>query len=43
MHDVLGTAVSQQPIPVVYENVRIDTGIKADRVVEDRLSSNQIR
>ena len=27
--------VSQQPIPVVYENVRIDTGFKADLVVED--------
>ena len=29
--------VSQQPIPVVYENVRIDTGFKADLVVEDKV------
>ena len=28
--------VSQQPIPVVYENVRIDTGFKADLVIEDK-------
>ena len=28
-------AVSQQAIPVVYENVRIDTGFRADLVVED--------
>ena len=26
--------VSRQPIPVVCENVRIDTGFKADLVVE---------
>ncbi len=30
-------AVSQQPIPVVYENVRIDTGFRADLVVEDKV------
>jgi GxxExxY protein len=30
-------AVSQQAIPVVYENVRIDTGFRADLVVEDRV------
>jgi GxxExxY protein len=29
--------ISQQPIPVVYENVRIDTGFKADLVVEDKV------
>jgi len=29
--------VSQQPIPVVYENVRIDTGFRADLVVEDKV------
>src|SRR5450755_2401676 len=28
--------VRQQPIPVVYENVRIDTGFRADLVVEDK-------
>ena len=27
--------MSQQPIPVVYENVRIDTGFRADLIVED--------
>ena len=27
--------MSQQAIPVVYENVRIDTGFRADLVVED--------
>ena len=32
----LGT-VRQQPIPVVYENVRIDTGFRADLVVEDKV------
>ncbi len=30
-------AVSQQPIPVVYENIRIDTGFRADLVVEDKV------
>ena len=30
-------AVSQQAIPVVYESVRIDTGIRADLVVEDKV------
>jgi GxxExxY protein len=30
-------AVSQQAIPVVYENVRIDTGFRADLVVEDKV------
>ena len=29
--------VSQQPIPVVYEKVRIDTGFKADLVVEEKV------
>jgi len=29
--------MSQQPIPVVYENVRIDTGFRADLVVEDKV------
>ena len=29
--------VSQQSIPVVYENLRIDTGFRADLVVEDRV------
>jgi GxxExxY protein len=30
-------AVSQQAIPVVYENIRIDTGFRADLVVEDKV------
>ena len=29
--------VSQQPIPVVYENIRIDTGFRADLGVEDKV------
>jgi GxxExxY protein len=29
--------VRQQPIPVVYEDVRIDTGFRADLVVEDKV------
>jgi len=29
--------VSRQPIPVVCENVRIDTGFKADLVIEDKV------
>jgi GxxExxY protein len=29
--------VRQQPIPVVYEGVRIDTGFRADLVVEDKV------
>ena len=29
--------VRQQPIPVVYENIRIDTGFRADLVVEDKV------
>jgi GxxExxY protein len=29
--------VSQQPIPVIYENVRIDTGFRADLVVEEKV------
>ena len=29
--------VRPQPIPVVYENVRIDTGFRADLVVEDKV------
>ncbi len=27
----------QQPIPVVYEDVRIDTGFRADLIVEDKV------
>ena len=27
----------QQPIPVVYENIRIDTGFRADLVVDDKV------
>jgi len=27
----------QQPIPVVYESVRIDTGFRADLIVEDKV------
>jgi GxxExxY protein len=30
-------AVSRQPIPVVYEHIRIDTGFRADLVVEDKV------
>jgi GxxExxY protein len=29
--------VSQQAIPVVYEGIRIDTGFRADLVVEDKV------
>ncbi len=29
--------VQQQPIPVVYENLRIDAGFRADLVVEDKV------
>jgi GxxExxY protein len=29
--------VPQQSMPVVYENVRIDTGFRADLVVEDKV------
>ena len=29
--------VRQQPIPVVYEDVRIDTGFRADLIVEDKV------
>jgi GxxExxY protein len=29
--------VRQQPIPVVYENVRIDTGFRTDLIVEDKV------
>jgi GxxExxY protein len=29
--------VRQQPIPVVYEEVRIDTGFRADLIVEDKV------
>jgi GxxExxY protein len=28
---------SQHPIPVVYENVRIDTGFRADLIIEDKV------
>jgi GxxExxY protein len=27
----------QQPIPIVYQNVRIDTGFRADLIVEDKV------
>lgn len=27
----------QQPIPIVYDNLRIDTGFRADLVVEDKV------
>jgi len=30
-------ATSQQPIPVVYEGVRIDVGFRADLIVEDKV------
>jgi GxxExxY protein len=30
-------AVSQQAIPVVYDGIRIDTGFRADLVVEDKV------
>src|SRR5580692_8421199 len=30
-------AVSQQAVPVVYENVRIDAGLRADLVVEEKV------
>ena len=29
--------VRQQSIPVIYENVRIDTGFRADLIVEDKV------
>ena len=29
--------ISQQPIPVIYGNVRIDTGFRADLIVEDKV------
>jgi len=29
--------VRQQPIPVIYETIRIDTGFRADLVVEDKV------
>lgn len=29
--------VSQQPIPVAYGNLRIDTGFRADLIVEDKV------
>src|SRR5437868_8609152 len=29
--------VRQQPIPVVYDSVRIDTGFRADLIVEDKV------
>ncbi|HEX4276612.1 MAG TPA: GxxExxY protein [Bryobacteraceae bacterium] len=29
--------VRQQPIPVVYEDIRIDTGFRADLIVEDKM------
>jgi hypothetical protein len=37
-------AVSQQTIPVVYDGIRIDTGFRADLVVEDKvIVEHQIR
>ena len=40
-------AVSQQSIPVVYNGIRIDTGFRADLVVEEKVivenRGNQIR
>ena len=27
----------QQPIPVIYDNLRIDTGFRADLIVEDKV------
>ena len=30
-------AVRQQPIPVVYEGIRIDAGFRADLIVEDKV------
>jgi GxxExxY protein len=36
MNSAAGT-VSQQVIPVVYENVRIDAGFRADLVVEEKV------
>jgi GxxExxY protein len=30
-------AVSQQPIPVVYDGIRIETGFRADLIVEDKV------
>jgi GxxExxY protein len=30
-------AVSQQAIPVVYDGIRIDTGFRADLVVQDKV------
>ena len=32
-----GVSAREQSIPVAYENVRIDTGFKADLVVEDKV------
>jgi hypothetical protein len=34
--------VRQQPIPVIYESVRIDTGFRADLIVEDKVIGDQI-
>ena len=31
-------ATGQQPIPIIYENVHIDTGFRADLIVECGLS-----
>jgi hypothetical protein len=35
--------VSQQAIPVVYGTIRLDTGFRADLIVEDRSSSRSNR
>ena len=29
--------VRQQPIPVIYENIHVDTGFRADLIVEDKV------
>jgi GxxExxY protein len=29
--------VRQPPVPVVYENIRLDTGFRADLIVEDKV------
>src|ERR1041384_8772433 len=32
-----GLTERQQPVPVVYENIRIDAGFRADLIVEDKV------
>jgi GxxExxY protein len=31
------TVIQQQPIPVVYEDIRLEVGFRTDLVVEDRV------